>query len=479
MQRPIKTIAQTLLALGLLIFIHTVAAAAPLSSSVFLTKWTGDLNGMEKRRFIRVLVPYNKAFYFLDKGATQRGMMFDIMTAFEKELNVKAANKNLRLTVSFIPTAREKLIPDLLAGKGDVIAANLTITPERQALVDFVTPLAKGVREIIVTSPNAPVLEKIEDLAGKEIFVNPSTSYAQSLKELNEDFKKKGLAPVIIKDAPGTFETDDMFEMLQADLAKITVSDRYLAIFWKQIFPSIKLYDNLVLRQDADIAFAIRKDSPLLKAALDTFIEKNKIGTSLGNQKLQEYLKSVKWAKNATEPGQLERFGGLANTFQTYSEQYELDWLLMAAQGYQESGLNHSVKSPVGAIGVMQIMPATGNDLKVGDIHVVNNNIHGGVKYMRNLIDKYFRHEQMTTLDKGLFALASYNAGPAKIRQLRAEAKKRGLDPNIWFDNVERIAAEKIGRETVQYVSNIYKYYIAYRLVREQVVTQENTQPAQ
>lgn len=479
MQRPIKTIAQTLLALGLLIFIHTVAAAAPLSSSVFLTKWTGDLNGMEKRRFIRVLVPYNKAFYFLDKGATQRGMMFDIMTAFEKELNVKAANKNLRLTVSFIPTAHEKLIPDLLAGKGDVIAANLTITPERQALVDFVTPLAKGVREIIVTSPNAPVLEKIEDLAGKEIFVNPSTSYAQSLKELNEDFKKKGLAPVIIKDAPGTFETDDMFEMLQADLAKITVSDRYLAIFWKQIFPSIKLYDNLVLRQDADIAFAIRKDSPLLKAALDTFIEKNKIGTSLGNQKLQEYLKSVKWAKNATEPGQLERFGGLANTFQTYSEQYELDWLLMAAQGYQESGLNHSVKSPVGAIGVMQIMPATGNDLKVGDIHVVNNNIHGGVKYMRNLIDKYFRHEQMTTLDKGLFALASYNAGPAKIRQLRAEAKKRGLDPNIWFDNVERIAAEKIGRETVQYVSNIYKYYIAYRLVREQVVTQENTQPAQ
>lgn len=479
MQRPIKTIAQTLLTLGLLIFIHTVAAAAPLSSSVFLTKWTGDLNGMEKRRFIRVLVPYNKAFYFLDKGATQRGMMFDIMTAFEKELNVKAANKNLRLTVSFIPTAREKLIPDLLAGKGDVIAANLTITPERQALVDFVTPLAKGVREIIVTSPNAPVLEKIEDLAGKEIFVNPSTSYAQSLKELNEDFKKKGLAPVIIKDAPGTFETDDMFEMLQADLAKITVSDRYLAIFWKQIFPSIKLYDNLVLRQDADIAFAIRKDSPLLKAALDTFIEKNKIGTSLGNQKLQEYLKSVKWAKNATEPGQLEKFGGLANTFQTYSEQYELDWLLMAAQGYQESGLNHSVKSPVGAIGVMQIMPATGNDLKVGDIHVVNNNIHGGVKYMRNLIDKYFRHEQMTTLDKGLFALASYNAGPAKIRQLRAEAKKRGLDPNIWFDNVERIAAEKIGRETVQYVSNIYKYYIAYRLVREQVVTQENTQPAQ
>jgi membrane-bound lytic murein transglycosylase MltF len=70
-------------------------------------------------------------------------------------------------------------------------------------------------------------------------------------------------------------------------------------------------------------------------------------------------------------------------------------------------------------------------------------------------------------LDKALFAFASYNAGPARVQQLRKEAAKRGLDPNVWFQNVEYVAAEKIGQETVTYVSNIYKYYVAYRLIRE------------
>ena len=139
----------------------------------------------------------------------------------------------------------------------------------------------------------------------------------------------------------------------------------------------------------------------------------------------------------------------------------------MTAQGYQESRLDQNKKSKVGAIGVMQIMPATGKELKVGDIHHVDNNINAGVKYIRYLIEQYYSKESMTDLNKVLFAFAAYNAGPTRISQLRAEASKRGLDPNIWFDNVERVAAERIGNETVQYVSNIYKYSVAYKLVIE------------
>jgi membrane-bound lytic murein transglycosylase MltF len=144
-----------------------------------------------------------------------------------------------------------------------------------------------------------------------------------------------------------------------------------------------------------------------------------------------------------------------------------MDYLLMAAQGYQESQLNQGAKSQVGAVGVMQVMPATGNDLKVGDISQPEANIHAGVKYMRFMIDRYFEKEPMDRVNKGLFAFASYNAGPARIQGLRKEAAKRGLDPNQWFDNVEIVASEKIGRETVTYVSKIYKYYIAYKLVTE------------
>jgi membrane-bound lytic murein transglycosylase MltF len=150
----------------------------------------------------------------------------------------------------------------------------------------------------------------------------------------------------------------------------------------------------------------------------------------------------------------------------------------MAAQGYQESGLDHGRRSHVGAIGVMQVMPATGKEMKVGDIRQVEPNIHAGVKYVRYMMDHYYADEPMDALNKGLFAFASYNAGPARIRQLREKAAKRGLDPNKWFNNVEIIAAESIGRETVQYVSNIYKYYLAYQMVVEQVEQREAAKAA-
>jgi membrane-bound lytic murein transglycosylase MltF len=140
--------------------------------------------------------------------------------------------------------------------------------------------------------------------------------------------------------------------------------------------------------------------------------------------------------------------------------------MLMAAQGYQESRLDQAAKSQVGAIGVMQVMPATGKELNVGDITQTEANIHAGVKFIRAMVDRYFANEPMDDLNKVLFAFASYNAGPARVRQLRKEAATRGLDPNIWFNNVERIANERIGRETVTYVSNIYKYYVTYLLIQ-------------
>jgi membrane-bound lytic murein transglycosylase MltF len=205
----------------------------------------------------------------------------------------------------------------------------------------------------------------------------------------------------------------------------------------------------------------------LLKAELDAFLAKNGLGTALGNMITKRYLVNTSYAKRATSETDRKRFQELAGFFKKYGDQYELDYLLMAAQGYQESGLDQNAKSQVGAIGVMQVMPATAKDLNVGDITKTEANIHAGVKYMRFMVDQYFKDEPMDNLNKGLFAFASYNAGPGRVRQLRREAAKRGLDPNVWFGNVEQIASERIGRETVTYVSNIYKYYIAYRLTAE------------
>ena len=169
--------------------------------------------------------------------------------------------------------------------------------------------------------------------------------------------------------------------------------------------------------------------------------------------------------RNAFSREDRARFKATRDYFIKYGQQYELDWLMLAAQGYQESRLNPNLVSPAGAVGIMQIKPSTARDPNVGinDVRPLENNIHAGAKYLRFLIDQYFVSPDIDSLNAGLFAMAAYNAGPQRIIRLQKEAADNGLDPTVWFDNVELLAARDIGRETVQYVSNIYKYYTSYR----------------
>jgi membrane-bound lytic murein transglycosylase MltF len=434
-----------------------------------LPPWTGDLDGMIERRVVRVLTTYSKTFYFVNHG-TQRGATYDVFRLFEKDLNQKLTRekklkKHLKVQVVFIPVGRDELLSALAEGKGDIAAANLTITQQRQETVDFSVPVYSNVSELLVSGPASPVVTTVDDLSGKEVFVRKSSSYYESLTALNERFAAETKPPVTIKEAPEELEDEDLLEMVNAGLIPFVVADKHKADFWKQVFPKIKVHDGIAVRTGSSTAWAIRKGSPQLKAVLDDFVaRKQKEATSV-NRILTTYFKSAKYVKNAASEAERTKFLAVVEYFKKYGEKYDVDWLLVAAQGYQESQLNQDARSPVGAIGVMQIMPATGEDLAVGDITELEANIHAGVKYMRWMIDKYYGDEPMTQLDKALFAFASYNAGAGRISTLRKTAAKRGLDPNVWFHNVEYIAAEKIGPETVTYVSNIYKYYIAYRLL--------------
>jgi membrane-bound lytic murein transglycosylase MltF len=300
------------------------------------------------------------------------------------------------------------------------------------------------------------------------VFVRKSSSYYQSVLALNKRLEAAGKPPVRIEEAPENLEDDDLLEMVNAGLIKAIVVDDYLATFWSQIFTKMRVNPHARLRTGADLGIAIRKNSPKVKSAIDGFQKKFGIGTAFGNTIRKRYLQNTAYANSANAREDRQRFESLITLFRKYGTQYSVDYLLMAAQGYQESRLDNAVKSKVGAIGVMQIMPATGQDLGVGDIAQLEPNIHGGIKYMRHLMDEYFAGEPMDDTNKLLFAFASYNAGPGRIRQLRRQAQKRDLNPNIWFGNVEQIVSERIGRETVTYVSNIFKYYIAYKLAIEE-----------
>jgi len=429
--------------------------------------FTGDLDAMEARRMIRVGVTFNHTHYFVDRG-TQRGLTFAYLKRFEDALNTARKTRNFRIHVVAVPMARDRLLGALTAGQIDAVAAQWSVTPERQQVVDFSTPYRSNVNEIVVTAPGVPAIKSPEDLSGREVFVRRSSSYAESLRALNQQLARDGRPPVVILDAAEVLEDDDILEMVNAGLVDITVVDDYLAEFWSQILTDMQLAKTATLRPDADLSLAFRKNSPLLKKEVDRFIRSHRLGTEFGNIIARRYVQNPQVAKRATSGADREKFYKLVDTFRKYGDQYKLDYLMMMAKGYQESRLDQNVRSRVGAIGIMQIMPATGKSLNVGDIRQVEPNIHAGVKYTRRLMDDYLGNEELDDLNKMCFTLASYNAGPSRIRQLRREAARRSLDPNQWFESVEIIVSERIGRETVQYVGNIYKYYIAYRLVSEE-----------
>jgi membrane-bound lytic murein transglycosylase MltF len=433
-----------------------------------LKSFTGDLDEIVKRRVLRIGVTYSRTFYFVDRGV-QRGVAYEYGQLVEERLNkhFKTRTKN-KVYVFFVPLPRDMLLSALLEGRVDLVAAQITVRPELEKLVDFTNPTRGYVRQILVTGPGAPPVSSADDLSGKVVFAREHSSQHQSLEELSKKLEAQGKPPVEIHDAPLNLEDDDLLEMVNAGLIPAAIVDDYLAKFWKSVLPKITVHEHIAVRTAGKLAIAVRKGSPKLIAALNQFMGKYGLGTAFGNQVERKYLLETRYATDATSEAGRKKFEAIVELFRKYSDRYDMDFLLMAAQGYQESQLNQNARSHVGAIGVMQVMPATGRELKVGDIKQVEPNIHAGVKYMRQTLETNFADEPMDKLNKALFTFAAYNAGPGRVRQLRRLAEKRGLDPNVWFGNVEQIASERIGRETVTYVSNIYKYYLAYKLVVEE-----------
>ncbi|CAN7305912.1 transporter substrate-binding domain-containing protein [Rhizobium sp. LjRoot98] len=433
-----------------------------------LGKFTDDFDAMEKRRLVRIIVPFSKTIYFIDKGA-QYGTAVDFGTEFQKVLNAKTKKEIDKMRVAFVPVARDELITALNEGRGDIVMANLTITPARQVEVDFSAPLYAKASEVLVTGPGATGVKSLDDLAGKEIRLRPSSSYYEHLAAINEKRKAEGKPEITLVAMDENLEDEDLLEMVDAGLLPWTVVDDYKATIWKNVFPNLTVHPDIAVNTDGEIAWAIRKNSPLLKAKLDAFANDHKIGTTFGNILKNRFYKSDKMVRRAYSPAEMEKFTKLVDIFRKHAGEYSFDYLMVIAQGYQESQLDQSRRSPRGAVGIMQLLPTTAADKAVGikDISSADRNVEAGNKYLRHLIDTYIADPALPPREQLLFAFAAYNAGPGNLRKFRAKAAEMGLDPNRWFGNVENGAAAIVGRETVQYVSNIYKYYIAYDMLAE------------
>ncbi len=430
---------------------------------------TGDFETMLEKRVVRVLVPYSRTLYFNDKGR-EHGVTADLVRDFEEFLNRKHRKKlhNRPITVMIIVTPRDQLIPDVVKGLGDIAAGNLTVTDERLKHVDFTAPEGeRSVAEIVLTRKQDGPIAGVDDLAGRTVHVRASSSYRESLDDLNARLSRAGREPVKIVLVSDVLEDEDLMEMLDAGVLSAIVVDDWKAKMWAQILPNIILNKGAAVRTGGQIGWAHRKNSPLLVAELNEFYHKFAKQRASIPYRFAKYSKQVKRLQDPTGRNDWKRFRETVALFEKYGEKYGFDPLMLAAQGFQESGLDQSVRSPVGAIGVMQLMPETGSSMKVGDITIAEHNIHAGAKYMNTIITNYFKDARFDEMNRALFAFAAYNAGPNRIAKLREVAKKRGLNPDVWFDNVEIVVSEKVGRETTTYVRNVAKYYYSYKLTLE------------
>ncbi|MCG8331897.1 MAG: lytic transglycosylase F [Chitinophagales bacterium] len=443
---------------------NTQLPYAPLDKVIGLDeKWQGDLDSMIARRRIRALVPYSRMHYYID-GTERSGLSFDAMQAFENFLN-KQINSPHRVHIVFIPTTRDQLLSRLREGYGDLVATGLTITPERRQEVLFSDPIFKNSEEVIVSGPSSPLREDNTALSRTPIYVRQSSSYYEHLMEINDSLETANLPLLDIRLLEEQLEDEQVLAMINEGLLSATLIERNLANFWAQTMDNLSIHQEYTLFKGGAVAYALREENPQLASLLNQFIQKHKKGTLIGNMLYKRYLQDTTYLKQAYGQNIRQRILHTRDLFMKYGQEYDLDWLILAALGYQESRLQQSATSHAGAVGIMQIRPTTAMDpnIAVADVYQLENNIHAGTKYLRFLIDNYFVHPEIDSLNAGLFALAAYNAGPFRVMKFREAAARQGFDKNVWFNNVEIIAAQQIGRETVQYVSNIFKFYTSYR----------------
>ena len=432
----------------------------------------GDLDKIKQRRILRVLVSYNRTnFFHTTKG--DRGIEHDLMKEFEKYINRGPRKERYKTHIVFLARPFDSLITDLKNGYGDIAASGLTITPERASYVDFTDPYITNITEILISNKDNPAPTSLQELSGKQIIVVANSSYIIHIEKMNQALGRLGLPAIEIIKADPLLEAEDILEMVNAGLFDYTVVDNHVAEIYQNIFPKIRIQKEFIFHYGGNIAWAINQDLPQLKQTLNNFISRYaRPGKFLGNTLYKKYFKNPYWIKQPLSLTALDETPCLEYYFDKYATFYDFDWYLIASQAYKESGLKQNLVSRANAVGIMQIKPSTARSkiVNIPNIKDLENNIHAGIKYLAFIRDFYFDKPEYSEEDKINFTLAAYNAGPGRIRKLQRMAEARGLDPHKWHYNVEVMARQDIGQETVNYVTKIQKTKIALKLSKELAV---------
>jgi membrane-bound lytic murein transglycosylase F len=424
-------------------------------------RYTGDLDEIKKRGVLRILTRNNSSAYFISKGQ-QYGFQFELAQALAKELGVRLA--------VVVPPSRDNLIQALEDGEGDLIAAGMTVTGERGERVSFTYPVLESPRVLVTHPLIVKQLEQPEHAAQFAIHLNFNSTTLSDARALE---KKIGL-PLSLFGVEGGIEMEDMLARVASGEYEATIVDR--DIFELERASGVEIFARIELDGPHAKAWAVRKSSPVLRDRADKFLRReHKTGLIriLHNKYFVLGSRATRVARDpelrADEEGRLSPFDEL---FKKEAAANELDWRLLVAVAHTESKLDAEAKSPFGAIGLMQVLPSTGQELGVADVTKPEDNIRAGARYIRKLIDA-FGGEGLEERQQIRFALASYNVGLGHVRDARVLAEQTGKDKNRWFGNVEQaLLLKKDPRwhektrsgycradEPVQYVSRVQASY--------------------
>lgn len=431
--------------------------------SAALKPMKGDLDAILQRGTLRMVIPYTPIYFSYD-GDKLIGFAVEIARELEVFLRETQGTK---VDVILMPLPRDRILPAVIDGNADVAVANLTVTPQRAERVAFADPIFTGISELVVTGPAAGTVSSFDDLVEVGLYLRPSSSYHTHLQELNQRREAAGRQPIPVIEADAYLEDYDLLDMVHAGTIPAIVVDSHKMALWREVFEGVVVHEDLVLNENGEIAWALRKDSTRLLEAVNSFMVRVRQGSLIGNVLLNRYLGSPGWIEDIRRGDPLREYDEAVGIIKRHAAGYEFDWKMILAQAYQESRLDQSKKSGAGAIGIMQVLPSTAADPNVAipDIHLIGNNVEAGIKYLRFLRDRYFDKPGISRLDEILFSLAAYNAGPRNVAKARKRAARMGLDADRWFSNVEVAMARTAGREPVTYVRNIYKYFVSFSLI--------------
>jgi len=444
--------------------VNKAVSSAPRSYSQMLAK--GE---------IRVAVPYDRMLYLNIKGQ-QQGLSVDMARAFEQWVNEKYASRQKKkiIKVIIVPSVRKDLFAKLRRGDVDVVLGDLGLyqeTSQSSGLLEH--KVFKPEHEVLVTGPSSLSVKSLYDLSGETVYVGRNTNFFDSFAALNTKLIAENKLPIKLVSPVGKLDDEDLLEMLNDGLIPFVIVSQWKADLWQQIYSRLIVHHGISTDDSGWLGWAVRKANPEVLKDLESFESSPYLAKARQAFRLSNYKIKTQSLKDPLTKPALSRYESMKGLFNKFGEQYHLNPLFLASLGFQETQLDQNVIGSNGAIGVMQLMPNTGESMGTGDIHELGPNIDAGAKYLEQLLTNSFPRLNLSGDNRSLFAIASYNMEPNNLAKALTAARKFGFDTNEWFGNVEFMAAEAMGLEPMIYVRNVYKYFVSYQLYLKETPVQQ------